>query len=184
MASTPIETEKPSVSEPARELASPWVRLAAKIIDLLITLAVIIPAALIGFLVADVSYSAPGVPVFAFDNLFIVGPIVLAALLVISVVQLYLLGTRGQTIGKIVMKVRVVDARTGEHPGWERLVLLRSLLHLLTMVALNSIALLNPITGPSMGAIYGIIDSFFIFRSDRRTIHDHIAETRVDKVAN
>ena len=184
MASTPREAAETSPHKPTGELASRWARLAARIIDLLIALAVVVPAALIGFLVAGIAYSPPGVPVIALENLFIVGPIALAAFLVVSVVQLYLLGTRGQTAGRIVMKVRVVDARTGEHPGWARLVLLRAILQVLIVGALNSIALLNPIAGISMGAIYAIIDSLFVFRQDRRTIHDHYSGTRVDKVAD
>ena len=184
MASTPHDARDTAAHKPTSELASRWARLAARIIDLLIAFVVVVPAALIGFRVAGITYSPPGVPVFALENLFIVGPIFLVALLVVSVVQLYLLGTRGQTAGRIVMKVRVVDARTGEHPGWVRLVLLRAILQVLIVGALNSIALLNPIAGISMGAIYAIIDSLFAFRQDRRAIHDHIAGTRVDKVTD
>ena len=40
-----------------------------------------------------------------------------------------------------------------------------------------------PFVGQGLSSIYIIIDSLFIFRADRRTIHDFIAGTRVDKVA-
>ena len=67
------------------------------------------------------------------------------------------------------MKVRVVDAQTGNHPGWARLVLLRTIV--------NSI-----ISGVIF--IYWIVDSLFIFRADHRTIHDLYSGTRVVKVVD
>ena len=86
--------------------------------------------------------------------------------------QWFLLGSRGQTIGKIVMKVRVVDSKTGAHPGWARLIFLRTIV--------NGI-----ITGiPFAGSIYRLVDSLLIFRGDHRTIHDMIAGARVDKVTD
>ena len=68
------------------------------------------------------------------------------------------------------MNVRIVDSVTGAHPGWARLILLR----VIVQSILTSI--------PFVGGIYFIVDSLFIFREDRRTIHDMIAGTRVDKV--
>ena len=86
----------------------------------------------------------------------------------IFIVQMILLVTRGQTIGKIVLKIRIVDAETGEHPGGWRIIMLRVIAHAILLVTI----------------IYLPIDSLFIFRKDRRTIHDLIAQTRVDKVSN
>ena len=141
--------------QPTTELASPWARLAAFIID---TLIIGIPALILG-VVAFVSGEDE-----ASFGLILAG---LAIFIVILVVQLVLLGTRGQTIGKIALKIRIVDAQTGAHPGWPRLVLLRTVV--------NGI-----ITGILF--IYWIVDSLFIFRGDHRTIHDLYSGTRVDKV--
>ena len=99
--------------------------------------------------------------------------------LVVFIVQMVLLGTRGQTIGKIAMKIRIVDAQTGEHPGWARLILLRTIVNSLIIGALNAI----PVVGQGLGGAYFLVDSLFIFREDHRTIHDMIASTRVDKIA-
>ncbi len=136
-------------SQPASELASHGSRLAAYIIDLLI----FVISGLITVLAIITESLGPmlaGIVVF----------------IVILIIQMVLQGTRGQTIGKILMKIRIVDWRTGEHPGWMRLVLLRGIFH----------------WGLSGSLIYWLVDSLFIFREDRRTIHDLYSETRVDKL--
>ena len=150
-------------AQPANELASPLARLAAVIIDILILLAVIIPLSII----AALTFAADQLEN---DDASGVIAVAVIAFIVIFVIQMVLLGTRGQTIGKIAMKVRVVDAQTGAHPGWARLVLLRSIV--------NGI-----LTGiPFVGNIYWLVDSLFIFRADHRTIHDLYSGTRVIKV--
>ena len=157
MAYRPYEAGEMAAGEPATELASPWVRLVAVIIDALIYFAVAVVAGMIGFFAIGDEAGAAILAVIAF--------------IVVFVVQLILLGSRGQTIGKIALKVRIVDSLTGTHPGWARLVLLRTILH-------------GVLTGiPFAGGIYWLVDSLFIFRADHRTIHDLIASTRVDKVA-
>lgn len=149
--------------QPASELASPWIRLVAVIIDFLIYVGVSIVSVILGLLLfPGVRSDDSGTELGLGFIIFVAG-----AAIVIFIVQMALLGTRGQTIGKIAMKVRVVDAQTGAHPGWPRLVLLRTIV--------NGI-----ITGILF--IYWIVDSLFIFRGDHRTIHDLYSGTRVDKV--
>ena len=165
MAYRPYETDEMSDDAQATELASPWARLAAILIDALFYLIVLAVAAIVVF----------GVIFFVLEiaGLETIGLLLVLALLIISfILQMTLLATRGQTIGKIAMKVRIVDSVTGMHPGWARLVLLRTIV--------NGI-----LTGiPFIGGIYWLVDSLFIFRADHRTIHDMIADTRVDKVAD
>jgi len=157
MAYRPYEAGEMLAEEPTSELASPWIRLVAWLIDGLIYFAVAVTAAIVGFFAIGGETGAAVLAVIAF--------------IVVFVVQLILLGSRGQTIGKIALKVRIVDGVTGTHPGWARIVLLRYIL--------NGI-----LTGiPFIGGIYWLVDSLFIFRADHRTIHDMIASTRVDKVA-
>ena len=156
MAYRPYETDEMQPEQSATELASPWARLAAWIIDILIYIAVIIPSAAVGFFIVGEEF---GAPVFA-----------VVAFIVVFIIQMVLLGSRGQTIGKIALKVRVVDSVTGMHPGWARIVLLRTVVNWV----LTSI--------PFIGGIYWLVDSLFIFREDHRTIHDMIGGTRVDKV--
>ena len=137
--------------EQTSELASPWARLAAVIIDGLI---VGIPGAIFWLLAFAALISEEDEGSLA---LILAGLVILIAIIVI---QMVLLGTRGQTIGKIALKIRIVDAQSGVHPGWARLVLLRAIVNgILTSI-------------PFLGTIYWIVDSLFIFRADHRTIHD------------
>ena len=180
MAYRPYESGEMTEGEPASELASPWIRLVAWLIDALIYFLVTMVAVMIGVAIAGLGFSdlvdfADGF----FRAIVLVIVLTLLAFLVIFIVQMVLLATRGQTIGKIIMKIRIVDAQTGEHPGWARLILLRTIVNGLISGVLNAI----PVVGQGLGSLYFIIDSLFIFRADRRTIHDLIAGTRVDKVA-
>ena len=81
--------------------------------------------------------------------------------------QIYLLATRSQTIGKYFLKTQIVDFNTGVRADFVQCFLLRTLL--------------NGIIGavPCIGAIYGIVDICFIFREDKRCIHDLLAKTCV-----
>lgn len=180
MAYRPYESEEMAPEEPTSELASPWVRLVAWLLDGLTYFVVTMVALMIGFAIAGVGFfDLTDVDAGFFLTIIVVLVLALLSFLVVFIVQMVLLGTRGQTIGKIIMKIRIVDAQTGEHPGWARLILLRTIVNWLIPSVLNAI----PFVGQGLSSIYIIIDSLFIFRSDRRTIHDLIAGTRVDKVA-
>ena len=139
------------------QLASPWARLAAVIIDVLLYAVL---SGVLFFILEVASKQDPAVTGFT----------IIGANLALFVVQMVLLGARGQTIGKILLRVRIVDAQTGGHPGWARIVLLRTVVNWI----LSGI--------PFIGWIYWLVDSLFIFRADHRTIHDMIAGTQVDKV--
>ncbi|MXY47428.1 MAG: RDD family protein [Chloroflexi bacterium] len=182
----PNEPGALTVDAPESELAGRGERLAAWLIDaalyavaVIVTL-VIAVIAIIVFGIADDGFENIG---DYFDEEFFVVLALFAllfflALLAVFIVQMVLLATRGQTIGKILLKIRVVDATTGEHPGWVRLVLLRTILNSIISTVLGAI----PFVGGMFAIAYFLTDSLFIFRDDRRTIHDHIAHTRVDKV--
>ncbi|MFG0806740.1 RDD family protein [Pseudomonas fluvialis] len=72
----------------------------------------------------------------------------------------------GQTVGKRICKVRIVDVQ-GQVP---------ELVGLLTKRYL-SVWLVSAI--PLLGGLLCIINYLFIFRADRRCLHDHLAGTRV-----
>ena len=181
MAYRPYETDEMQPEQPATNLASPWARLAAWIIDILIYFVITMVAVIIGIVIAGVGFSdlADFDTAIFFGAIAVVVGLTLLSFLVVFIVQMVLLGTRGQTIGKIAMKIRIVDAQTGEHPGWARLILLRTIVNSLIIGALNAI----PVVGQGLGGAYFLVDSLFIFRADHRTIHDMIAGTRVDKIA-
>ncbi|OGS36252.1 MAG: hypothetical protein A2506_04530 [Elusimicrobia bacterium RIFOXYD12_FULL_66_9] len=89
------------------------------------------------------------------------------ALVALLLTQVYLLWKRGQTLGKIAMGIRIVRIDTNENGGFVTNVLLRTFL--------NSLITSIPILGP----LYGLADAAFIFRADRRCLHDYIAKTLV-----
>jgi uncharacterized RDD family membrane protein YckC len=106
---------------------------------------------------------APGVGVARF---VITNGIV--GLVLFIVLHSYLLATRGQTIGKALLKVRIVRS-DGSRASFGRIVALR---YLPTTV----ISLI-----PLIGGLYALVDSLLIFRESRRCLHDNIADTIVVK---
>jgi len=104
-----------------------------------------------------------------FDQNADAGRIVLNLLVSIAVfaaLQGTLLVRRGQTLGKILLGVRIVRP-DGSRAGAARLLGLRYLLGFV-------IAMI-----PIIGVIYGLVDSLLIFRESRRCLHDQIADTIV-----
>ena len=96
---------------------------------------------------------------------------VLAAVLflIFSCAQFWLLTARGQTLGKIVFDIRVVRTKDRRNGGFIPNVLLR-------VAATALIGML-----PFVGAFFAVADILFIFRSDRRCLHDLLAGTCVIK---
>ena len=78
----------------------------------------------------------------------------------------YLLKTNGQTIGKKLLGIRIVDLN-GNLPDFWTLILRRYLP--LTLVG----------HVPWIGQYLPLVDVLFIFREDRRCVHDLIAGTKV-----
>ncbi|MFG6458938.1 RDD family protein [Roseateles sp. BYS96W] len=77
--------------------------------------------------------------------------------------------TRGQTIGKIIMKLRIVRP-DGSRPDAFRLLGLRYGIGML--FNLNVVVVM----------VYGLVDSLLVFRSSRKCLHDTIADTQVIKL--
>jgi uncharacterized RDD family membrane protein YckC len=89
------------------------------------------------------------------------------ALFVLFVVQTWLLTTRGQSVGKRMLGIRIVRYRTAAPPGFLHAVLLRSWV-------INVIGLV-----PTLGTYFPLLDIGFIFGPERRCLHDLIADTMV-----
>lgn len=88
-------------------------------------------------------------------------------MLALTGVQFWLLSTRAQSVGKAMVKIRIVRVSDGGNGGFFTNVVKRSIFS----------GLLNLIP------LYWLIDSCLIFREDRRCAHDFIAGTRVVKVS-
>ncbi len=95
--------------------------------------------------------------------------VVLLPLMVILVVQTWLLCNRGQTLGKLWLKIRIVRT-DGSPAGFAQVIMLRSfVMQLLTLI-------------PVVGSLLALVDPLLIFREDRRCIHDLLADTCVVEV--
>jgi uncharacterized RDD family membrane protein YckC len=167
---TPPAIGTPPVAAPAGAPLSPVVRpidpnlagrgsrLLAVLIDGFLFALCCIPA-LIAMFAGDSSDN---------DTIKIIGGIIAGvAFLALLAIQIYLLTTRGQTIGKKMMSVKIVKYADGSSPGFVHACLLR----LIVPGFINGI--------PFVGSLFPIVDACFIFGDERRCIHDLIAGTKV-----
>ncbi len=143
------------------ELGSRWMRFWAVMIDGLISTAVIwflgtIPA--LHFLTEQRSDAW---------SLSVWRPAALAVgFAVFLVIQGWLLLTKGQTVGKMICKLRIVRTDGSKAEPW-RLLGLR--------YGVGFLANMNAITM----MIYALVDALLIFRASRQCLHDTIADTKV-----
>jgi len=147
------------------ELAERGTRLVAKMLDGLMAAALMLPA-IVTAVQSDIyrgGYS------LAFFRSFVgtaVGMVSGAAWLGLLVFQAYLIATTGQSLGKRWMRIKIV--RLDDRPvNFATGVLLRHWLFVLLQYI------------PAVGSIIGSFDLLFIFRRDRRCIHDFVAGTKV-----
>ena len=160
----------------AHEPVDRGMRLLAVILDFFIALACATPGLLLlgtSFVQAMVMASQgqePDLSNFDTGRMLLGISLVGFAILALIVVQLVMISTRGQTIAKRILGLRIVRHRTGELPGFVHGVLLRGFVPgIIGMV-------------PMVGPVFSIVDACFIFRDDRRCIHDLMADTIVVKV--
>jgi len=159
----PYETPQATVADVAvageQGLAGRGQRLGAAIIDAIIGFVAALP---IMSVLGTWSYVQRGVepPLSATLTSIVLG------FTVFALVHGFFLKKNGQTVGKKLVGIRIVglDERV---PTLGRLLGLRYLPVMLVSVV------------PVIGAFAAIVDVLFIFRSDRRCIHDLIAGTKV-----
>lgn len=151
------EDDSPKRPEPASRLA----RLGARIVDTVIALAITVPV-----------MSATNYWQRAFEQQVGLQEVLLYAAGGFAAYLLlhgYFLATRGQTLGKMLLGVRIVDYHTGQLVNVVKLIVMRDLaIGLVSMV-------------PYVGGCVGLVDILFIFGQDRRCLHDMIAGTEVVK---
>jgi uncharacterized RDD family membrane protein YckC len=86
-------------------------------------------------------------------------------LLIIIFLQWVLIGTRGQSLGKIVMRIKVVDEKTKKTGGFVQNLVLRTWLPIIMWENI----------------IFLLCDTLLIYRKERRCLHDYLAGTIVVK---
>ena len=147
------------MNEVATNLASRWKRLAGALIDGLILMVIIVPI-MLATGVLQQAFSGQEMTIGQQAVFFVVGWMVFLML------NGYLLFKKGQTIGKVVVKTRIVDLN-GNVPSFGKLFVLRYLiLGMVTQI-------------PILGGLVGFVNPLFIFGKERRCIHDYMAGTRV-----
>jgi len=141
------------------DLASRWKRLGGALIDCLIMITIIVP---IGLATGVFQQLFSGMAMTSGEHA-ISG---VTGWVVFLILNGYLLHHKGQTIGKVVVKTRIVDLN-GHVPNFGKLLVLRYLI----------LGLVYQI--PIVGAIASFVNPLFIFGKDRRCLHDYMAGTRV-----
>lgn len=145
-----------------QELAGRGMRLGAAIIDAILMIILLIPV----MLLTDMFQQA-----ISGQELTLTQKIIgfVAGWVIFLILHGYLLLKKGQTIGKMILKIKIVDLQ-GNLPNFGKLLTLRYLI----------LSLLAQI--PVAGNLVGLIDVLFIFGKERRCIHDYLAGTRVVNV--
>ena len=155
----------PTTPAAGLELASRWLRLGAALLDSIIGTMFVAPG--MAMLIMAGVFATPDSPNPA---LMLAGFVTIgAAMVVLLGIQIYLLVTRGQTLGKKFLGIKIVCFEDDSNPGFVKVFLLRMLVN----------GLIGAV--PFIGLLYSLTDILFIFREDRRCIHDLIAGTKVVK---
>jgi uncharacterized RDD family membrane protein YckC len=148
------------------DLAEYGERLAAALIDGVIMLFIMLPAMFLGGYfkaVIEAAFRGASPP---YGLIAMWGGI---GFLVFVLVQGFPLSATAQTWGKRILRIKIANL-DGSKPPIVRLLAMRYL-------PINLAALV-----PILGNILPVVDVLFIFRKDRRCLHDLIAGTRVVKV--
>ncbi|MES1168576.1 MAG: RDD family protein, partial [Oleiharenicola lentus] len=135
----------PAAAGDVRELASPWARLGATVLDSIIG-GVFVALGFVMLLLTGI-FSNPNSPNPA---MLLAGGVTLClALLLLIVIQIYLLVTRGQTMGKKLLGIRIVTFDDETNPGFVKVFLLR--------------VFVNGLIGavPGIGIVYTLVDLLF-----------------------
>lgn len=143
-------------------LASRWRRFIGSMIDSFITLMILIVLLLLlngdrgaGF---SISGNSEGYMQHFVRSLMAVS--------LYFAVNSWLLVSRGQTIGKLILRMRIVKVDNSA-PNPVELMMMR-------YVICSFFSLI-----PIVGGIFYFLDAIFIYGNDRRCIHDHFAGTKV-----
>ena len=146
------------------ELATLSERFAGAFIDGLIILPIVLPLAFGAGLVIG---SALGDSLITNLVASVVGGLI--GISAFAALHGYLLATRGQTIGKVIMRTRIVN-EAGNLLPFNDLFLKR---YLIIMV----ISMI-----PYVGSLIVIVNALCVFRGNRKCLHDNFAGTKVIKI--
>jgi uncharacterized RDD family membrane protein YckC len=152
-------TSDVSVTNGAGGLAGRWVRLGASFIDGLVVGLVMVP---VMYLMGFFSYFSNG----AEPPLTLMLMIAVIAFISFVAINYVPLNKTGQTVGKKLVNIRITDLQ-GNKPDVSTIILKRYL----------PVQIAGQV--PIVGGLVSLVDALFIFRKDRRCVHDLIAGTQV-----
>ena len=148
------------MNETTHQLAGRGKRLGGSLLDGLISIAVVIPIMFATGIFDQIKQGQP-MSISQTALFFFLG------LGIFLLIHGYLLSKYGQTVGKKIVGTRIVAKDNGEILPLGKVFALRVL----------PISIISQI--PFFGGLFGFADSLFIFRDDKRCIHDLIAGTIV-----
>ena len=152
------------------DLATPGARLGARTVDTLIGLAVYVTVFLIVIAVNDINFDVDGTDIDIPDGAALTLQYLPIALW--GIYEIALTRTRGQTVGKMVMKIKVVGTN-GDDPPQRNAVIFR------WAVLVVPMTLVPNIIGLVISLIIGI---WFAWDGSRQGLHDKAASTYVVRV--
>ena len=176
--STQVDYEPDGTEE--MELASPGKRIAAYLINCLIGAVAYIPM-IWGAMSMGGSYAAAMDPenhAAIEPSGFALGMIGLGSILILAylIFQAVLMSKTGQSLGKRIMKIKVVN-EDGDNPGFAGTVAMREIVPNLVLTVLGMIPFLGIIV--QLGFWIACLVKLFLVDRDRRTLQDMIAKTYV-----
>ncbi len=156
---TPPNADITSSDHAPGELASRWKRFFGALIDGLLIGLVTLPLI---FMTGYIDRAASGTQSFA--------EVILLAVLGIVVflaINAHLLKKKGQSVGKLLMGTQIVSVDSEQ------------LLPLGKLIGQRYVPLWLVSQVPGIGQLAGLVNALFIFRDDKRCLHDLIAGTKV-----
>ena len=160
-------------------------RLAARAIDWALEFIVAIPGvSIIGPEIIKVALmmskgETPDLSQLDLPRLALGAGLLFGAWLILLVVQVWMLTQRGQSIGKRLLKIRIVRFADHADPGIIHAWLLREV----PMTAIGILMGFLPFIGPFLiRPAFHLTDWCMIFRDDQRCLHDLMAGTKVVRV--
>lgn len=178
---SPLPLTAAAAAAPEANLAERGPRLLARVVDWAIEFVVGIPGGVIigseamKILMAVMQGQTPDFEDLDMSRLILGGVVLAVGWLLQLIVQVWMLTTRGQSIGKRIVGLRIVKLDSSA-PGFVHAWLMREFL----MSAFGFVLSFLPLVGPLLlrPALH-ITDWCMIFRDDRRCLHDLLAGTRV-----
>ena len=98
---------------------------------------------------------------------------------VMGFINLCLLWSRGQTIGKYFRSIKIVNYKTDQILDWATLLFLRPLLIYILFISFIIAVIGGQPQYSLVPALLILVDFLFIYRSDRRCFHDLISGSKV-----